>query len=388
MYCNQDLSEVQELEHLNKEDYSKEVIMRVKNLPYNIFIAFLLLLFATSKQSLSATKSRKIELAEKLLVWLEKFEKEPIVGSFDTNESTSFEVITKIGDGNFGGVFYIKVNEAHFAVKHFSEGRREEDIKTRESFIQTSPFFLKQYAQNKFYEVQELGGQNLENLLRPIRFVAKVRHMIFLRILLAVKTLHAHNFTHYDIKWSNIVLERKQAKLKEASIKLIDLDDMGPETNQGKVGTNFYMSAARQIATDEADFWYENLKITLGPADDIYSLGIMLLEVLCEPFAAKEKKCYQILLEKCCRVQAKGLSYKELLDLEPHERFRKKTNHNESYISSRKTMYNDLIEKIQNGEITNPEIIVAAKAINPKAEKRPSIDEFLIEWLEIIASTL
>ena len=75
-------------------------------------------------------------------------------------KGVKYKVVTKLGEGSFGGVFQVSVGGYDFAVKQFNEERAELD--KRPEFVQNSDFFLKLFAQNNHFEISELGGKSLK----------------------------------------------------------------------------------------------------------------------------------------------------------------------------------------------------------------------------------
>ena len=136
--------------------------------------------------------------------------------------------------------------------------------------------------------------------------------------------MHKNNLAHYDLKWANVIKAKRSDLKKNPKVKVIDLDDISPKTNDIRTGTNFYMSATRQLAVDEIDFWGELSKFEIGPHSDIYSLGIMLLEVLAQNFDKAGERSFKKLLNACCQVAEEGESYDQLSSRNMHERFMKK----------------------------------------------------------------
>ena len=125
------------------------------------------------------------------------------------------------------------------------------------------------------------------------------------------------------------------------------MDDISPKTNDIRTGTNFYMSATRQLAVDEIDFWGELSKFEIGPHSDIYSLGIMLLEVLAQNFDKAGERSFKKLLNACCQVAEEGESYDQLSSRNMHERFMKKKSYNADYLKARKKCMKNFNKKLR-----------------------------------------
>ncbi|MCH7679138.1 serine/threonine protein kinase [candidate division KSB1 bacterium] len=128
-------------------------------------------------------------------------------------------------------------------------------------------------VEGKPYIVMEyLRGRNLSELIskkKPIELNQKISYAI--QICKALKVAHANKIIHRDIKPSNLILTSNQEScyLVDFGISLTSQDISRLTNSSRAVGTPGYMSP-EQEANEELDC-----------SSDIFSLGIVLYEVLC-----------------------------------------------------------------------------------------------------------
>lgn len=125
------------------------------------------------------------------------------------------------------------------------------------------------------YLVMEfLAGQSLREWLHAfgVRASGTVPYPIFLEVLRAVHTMHVHRVAHLDLKPENLVVLAPESSSK-AKIKILDL---GASRIEGPVdparasrGTPVYASPEQCLRSGD-----------VGPASDVYSLGILLYEIV------------------------------------------------------------------------------------------------------------
>ena len=84
------------------------------------------------------TQQETKKLAEKLLAVLPSGDILK-VGDSASKKGVKYKVVTKLGEGSFGGVFQVSVGGYDFAVKQFNEERAE--LEKRPEFVQNSDFF-------------------------------------------------------------------------------------------------------------------------------------------------------------------------------------------------------------------------------------------------------
>jgi serine/threonine-protein kinase len=127
-----------------------------------------------------------------------------------------------------------------------------------------------------FHVMELLEGENLEDWFvrtttRPLQAIARVGHVV----ADALAAVHAAGLVHRDIKPSNIMMVAQPPGAKIFDFGVAKLRDQGPEEDvlrtQGHMilGTPAYM-APEQVSDPSS----------VGPAADIYSLGVVLYEAL------------------------------------------------------------------------------------------------------------
>ncbi len=123
--------------------------------------------------------------------------------------------------------------------------------------------------------LEKVDGQRIDAWCRERRLPIAARLQLFLQVLDAVSAAHARLIVHRDLKPSNIlVTDDGRAKLLDFGIaKLIDDDGRGDLTEitrlAGRSATPEY-AAPEQLAGG-----------TVTAATDVYSLGVVLHELLC-----------------------------------------------------------------------------------------------------------
>lgn len=123
------------------------------------------------------------------------------------------------------------------------------------------------HAEREFLVMEYLEGGDLTSFLQG-RDIAKILE-VFLLVCSGLDYLHAKGIVHRDIKPANILIDAQgQPKITDLGVSR-QVEEMNKVTKAGAIlGTYAYL-APEQILSSE-----------VGPAADIYSLGICLFEVL------------------------------------------------------------------------------------------------------------
>ncbi|MGI5506805.1 serine/threonine-protein kinase [Lentzea sp. CA-135723] len=185
-----------------------------------------------------------------------------------------------LGSGGMAEVYraYDRSSESSVAVKIFTgPGLPDDELRLqREASMLASldcPGIIPVYASGSvsrrpYYVMREIPGGTLRQRMReplPPRFVA----LIGGQIAAVLDHVHGLGVVHRDIKPSNILIddEEKQAYLADFGLALVA--EVTRVTTSGVlVGTAGYLSPEQVRGTD------------VGPAADVYSLGLVLLECL------------------------------------------------------------------------------------------------------------
>ena len=132
-------------------------------------------------------------------------------------------------------------------------------------------------ASTVYFTMEYLEGNTLEDLIRgkqlPISTVCKLAN----QMAAALEAIHSHEIVHRDLKPANIMV------LKDFSIKLTDFGIARPK-NSDLTQHNEIIGSVNYMAPE---VW---LGKNVSPAVDIYSLGVILYEMLTGacPFQADE----------------------------------------------------------------------------------------------------
>jgi formylglycine-generating enzyme required for sulfatase activity len=124
------------------------------------------------------------------------------------------------------------------------------------------------------------------------------------KLALAMQTAHEHRVVHRDLKPSNVVLERGEPIVLDFGLARQATEDEIRLTRKGAVlGTPAYM-APEQAAGDLAE---------MGPSCDIYSLGVILFELLTgrPPFSGPPTK---VLANVLCAAPPRPCSLRPEID--------------------------------------------------------------------------
>lgn len=198
-----------------------------------------------------------------------------------------YEIVGQLGRGGMGTVYLARDTllgrEVALKIPHF---RHSDDPRRLERFYREARAAATLDAPNlcPVYDVGEIDGvpylsmarirgQSLSKLLASgRRFSQREAAQIVRLIALAVDRAHAGGIVHRDIKPSNIMLsETGEPILTDFGLaQRLELEDPRLTRSGVIVGTPSYM-APEQVDGDPE---------TLGPACDVYSLGVVLYELL------------------------------------------------------------------------------------------------------------
>jgi len=205
----------------------------------------------------------------------------------------NLQIIRKIGEGGMAAVYLVSINNSSqkFAIKilnrRLTSNKILQDRFQREGITQLRlhhPNIIRCYDLNKLngyiYLVMEyVSGPNLHQVISHSTGPIPAEFAIpwFCQLLSAMSYAHREGVIHRDLKPSNILVKDFSGRIKGNEVlkigdfgiaKIIGRD--GHTEAGAKLGTLFYMSP-EQIKDSK----------TIDQRTDIYSLGIILFQMLC-----------------------------------------------------------------------------------------------------------
>lgn len=199
-----------------------------------------------------------------------------------------YEIVELIGRGGMGSVYRVRDREGgECALKVLAiDDLREAERFEREALVVQSlehehivGVYASGRAQGFLYMAMELvDGVSLREVLRREKKLEMSRAVdLAAQVAAALSCAHAHGVVHRDIKAENIIL-RADGAVKVLDFGVASLQGTAALTRANEiVGTVEYM-APEQILGEP-----------VGPATDLYALGVLLYEILVGelPFAAE-----------------------------------------------------------------------------------------------------
>ncbi len=222
----------------------------------------------------------------------------PSIGS----ELDGIRLIRKLGEGATGIVFYGERENLPLAVKVLSPGLTNEPL-IEQRFKREAAVLSKLSHPNvvaikgasiegqfAYIAMEYVEGDPLSAEIRSKAPAAAFCVHVMRAVMSAAAHAHEYGVIHRDIKPTNILLENSEDELPRVVVadfglaKLLSLDEFGEDqtlTRRGRiVGTPAYM-APEQVSG-----------ISIGPSADVYSLGILMFELISgrRPFEHKRRR--------------------------------------------------------------------------------------------------
>ncbi|CAB1440084.1 unnamed protein product [Pleuronectes platessa] len=223
------------------------------------------------------------------------------------NRHNCFTNLGLLGRGSFGEVYKVLSREdgRQYAVKrsaHRFRGNSERNLSVREArnheHLCPHPHILKFVAAweeyGRLYIQTELCSTSLllhaEN--QPPGPDEPAAWAYLCDLLSALQHLHSHGFVHLDLKPSNVLItDSGRLKLGDFGL-LLQLRHKSSESVEGKVKDDAQEGDPRYMAP-------ELLRGKYGPAADVFSLGVSILELACNMEVPNGGEGWQQLRQGC-----------------------------------------------------------------------------------------
>ncbi|BBM86094.1 serine/threonine protein kinase [Candidatus Uabimicrobium amorphum] len=238
--------------------------------------------FGQSNAHLKAGKDDKTRILSETNDLLKETQKRPITA----HRIGRYQIMRKLGEGNFGQVFLVRDLEwdRELALKVLSAGTMANDLTIKRFYREAQaisqlnhPNIVGIYEvgrdkNNHFYTMDYIGGWSLADVLdKEKRINSRKAARIMTKVAQAVHYAHEHNIIHRDIKPDNIMLNQiSEPFLTDFGLaKAIRGGTRLSKTGQIN-GTPAYM-APEQISGKNS---------RIDEKADIYSLGATLYEMI------------------------------------------------------------------------------------------------------------
>lgn len=205
--------------------------------------------------------------------------------NYTAPEIRDYEIISKIGQGGIAEIFKARQIslDRHVAIKIlFSNLMSDPDIVNRFNLESTTIARLnhpnivhvidKGEADGRFYFIMEhVDGTSFKDIITSDRYDIRQKLAIIVMVLKGLDYAHKNGVIHRDIKPANILLDRHGNALV-ADFGIAHIAGKAPSENTSSdivMGTIAYMSPEQKTSS-----------ANVSPASDIYSVGVMIYEIL------------------------------------------------------------------------------------------------------------
>ncbi|MFK7822599.1 MAG: hypothetical protein AB8G05_00455 [Oligoflexales bacterium] len=197
-----------------------------------------------------------------------------------------------------------------------------------------------------------------------------IRGEVFNDIFDGLDHLHRNNLSHWDLKPGNLL------RGQDDKVKIIDLDDVSPPTNEVEVFSLDY-------APPERFRRYGGEKINVdGQASDIYAAGVMLFKSLYGKKKSNHDLVMADLLDACCNIKVKELS------VTPPARPDGISGDTLKYVDMKDVREAILKYSAQLEGTKKAELELIADMIRSNPKKRIKIEDARLRWQELYPRSL
>ena len=200
-------------------------------------------------------------------------------------EIRDYEIISKIGQGGIAEIYkarQISLNRLVAVKVLFPNLMHDPDIVNRFHLESTTIARLnhpnivhvidKGEADGRYYFIMEfVDGTSFKDIIKSERYDARQKLAIIVMVLKGLDYAHKNGVVHRDIKPANILIDR-QGNAMVADFGIAHIAGKPPSENTSSdiiMGTVAYMSPEQKMSATN-----------VSPASDIYSVGVMIYEIL------------------------------------------------------------------------------------------------------------
>jgi serine/threonine protein kinase len=204
--------------------------------------------------------------------------------NYDKIGDFKFNVLGTLGRGSFGDVKRISKDGKEYALKVIENGGkegikslRELDIMSRiiHPNVMRAELIVSEYLADK--DVSRLGilmekaDMDLNRGMHDVNLKMNDRFHILHQVTLGVKALHDSGYLHLDLKPLNVLLFNKTARITDFGLSLLT-------ENKNNERSKYFPLSLETV--DHRSLDIINGSRNYSSADDVWSLGIIFLEVL------------------------------------------------------------------------------------------------------------
>lgn len=196
-----------------------------------------------------------------------------------------YRIIKPLGQGGMGSVFLAQDTELDRLVALKVPNISTDDSRVRERFNREArlaatlrhphicPLFdIGEFEGIPYLTMAYIEGKSLSDFVRSKPVTQRQAALLVRKVALALQEAHQHGVIHRDLKPANVMIDRRgePTVMDFGLARRVDRSDARiTQTGEG-IGTPAYMPPEQISATSD----------NMGPACDIYSLGVILYELL------------------------------------------------------------------------------------------------------------